>query len=82
MSVRHKTALAFTVAMAAPMVLVAVVARTPSAFLDSGAASLDTRIGNIAATVESKLDSRISSWANSNLRGLNTTKMGASLIIR
>ena len=67
------------VAFAAPN---AVVAREPAAYSDSEAAVLDTRIGNIDASVERTLDSRISSWANSNLRGLNTTKMGARLIIR
>lgn len=64
------------------MALAAVAARTPSAFLDSEAAALDTRIGNVAAVVELALDSRTGSRADSNLRGLNTTKMGASLIIR
>ena len=64
------------------MALAAVAARLPSASQDSEAAALDTRIGNVAAAAEGALDSRIGSWADSNLRGLNTTKMGASLIIR
>ena len=57
-------------------------ARTPSAYGDSDAAVLDTRIGSVAAATESALDSRTGSQDVSNLRGLNTTKMGTNLIIR
>ena len=57
-------------------------ARTPSAYGDSDGAALDTRIGNVAAAAEGALDSRTGSWADSGFCGLNTTKMGTSLIIR
>ena len=56
-------------------------ARTPSAYGDSDEAALDTRVGNVAAA-EGALDSRTGSWADSGFCGLNTTKMGTSLIIR
>ena len=56
--------------------------RTPSACGDSVEAALDTRVGDASAATESALDSRTGSQADSNLRGLNTTKMGASFIIR
>ena len=57
-------------------------ARTPSAYRDSDAAVLDTRIGNVAAATESAFDSRTGSQDVSNLRGLNTTKVGTGFIIR
>ena len=57
-------------------------ARAPSTYGDSDAAVLDTRIGSVAAATESAFDSRTGSLDVSNLRGLNTTKMGTNLIIR
>ena len=57
-------------------------ARMPAASLDSATAALDTRIGSVDAIVNQTLDSRTGSQDNSNLRGLNTTKMGSGIIIR
>ena len=63
------------------MAEIAVAARAPSAFLDSNPASLDTRVGTAFAVENQVLDSRTGSWADSNLRGLDTTKMGARIVI-
>ena len=64
------------------MAEIAVAARTPSAFLDSDPASLDTRVGTAFAVENQVLDSRTGSWADSNLRGLDTTNMGTRIVIR
>ena len=61
---------------------IAVAARAPSAFLDSYPASLDTRVGTAFAVENLELDSRTGSWADSNLRGLDTTKLGSRIIIQ
>ena len=63
-------------------VQVVIAERTPSAFLDSNPASLDTRVGMSLAVEELGLDSRTGSQDVSNLRGLNTTKVATSFIIR
>ena len=60
---------------------IAVAARAPSAFLDSNPASLDTRVGTAFAVENQVLDSRTGSWADSNLRGLDTTNMGTRIVI-
>ena len=51
-------------------------------FLDSAAKSIDTRVGMAQSSTDQGLDSRTGSQADSNLRGLNTTKVAASLVIR
>ena len=56
--------------------------RTPAAHRDSDANSIDTRIGNADASANQMLDSRTGSQDCSNLRGLNTTKVGTGFIIR
>ena len=63
------------------MAEIAVAARAPSAFLDSNPASLDTRVGTAFAVEYQVLDSRTGSWADSNLRGLDTTNMGTRIVI-
>ena len=63
------------------MAEIAVAARAPSAFLDSNAASLDTRVGTAFVVENLELDSRTGSWADSNLRGLDTTNMGTRIVI-
>ena len=70
------------VVIAVLTVQVVVAERTPSAFLDSNPASLDTRVGMSLAVEELGLDSRTGSQDVSNLRGLNTTKMATCFIIR
>ena len=69
-------------AAVALMVQGGVAERMPSASQDSNPASLDTRIGASLAVCELALDSRTGSWDVSNLRGLNTTKIGVKIFIR
>ena len=61
---------------------VGVSGREPAAYLDSEAAVIDTRIGTEGAIASLALDSRIGSWADSNLRGINTNPVGALFIFR
>ena len=68
--------------MAALIVRVAVAERSPSAFQDSNPASLDTRIGTMFAVDGQALDSRTGSWSESDFRGMDTTPIGFSIIIR
>ena len=51
-------------------------------FLDSAAKPIDTRVGTAQSSMDKGLDSRTGSQADSNLRGLTTTKVAASLVIR
>ena len=69
-------------AITALAVQVAVAERSPSAFQDSNPASLDTRIGTMFAVGGQALDSRTGSWAESDFRGMDTTPIGFSIIIR
>jgi len=69
-------------AMAALMVQVVIAERSPSAFQDSSPASLDTRIGTMFAVGGQALDSRTGSWSESDFRGMDTTPIGFSIIIR
>ena len=62
--------------------VVGVSGREPAAYLDSEAAVIDTRIGTEGAIESQALDSRIGSWADSNLRGINTNPVGALFILR
>jgi len=69
-------------AMAALTVQVVIAERSPSAFQDSSPASLDTRIGTMFAVGGQALDSRTGSWSESDFRGMDTTPIGLSIIIR
>ena len=70
------------VAACAVLLTVGVSGRTPSAYLDSDLGMLDTRIGTAFAAGEDILDTRTGSLATSNLRGLNTTKLGSCIYLR
>lgn len=67
---------------AAMFALESAAARMPAASLDSNPAALDTRIGTVGLSVDQMIDSRIGSQDISNLRGLNTTKVGTGFVIR
>ena len=67
---------------AALLALGSVAARTPASSFDSSPATLDTRTGTVNAIVNRALDSRTGSQDISNLRGLNTTKVGTGIVIR
>ena len=69
-------------AACAVLLTVGVSGRTPSAYLDSDLGMLDTRIGTSFAAGEDILDTRTGSLATSNLRGLNTTKIGICINFR
>ena len=71
-----------TVAVAMLALTADAAARMPATYFDSNPAALDTRVGTVNATVNQTLDSRTGSQDNSNLRGLNTTKMGSGIVIR
>ena len=70
------------VAACAVLLTVGVSGRTPSAFSDSNSGMLDTRIGTAFAVGEYALDTRTGSLATSDLRGLNTTKIGICINFR
>ena len=75
--------LLFTVtAVCVALLDVGVLGRTPSAFSDSDLGMLDTRIGTAFVAGEDILDTRTGSLATSNLRGLNTTKLGSCIYLR
>ena len=75
--------LRFTVtAVCVALLAVGVLGRTPSAFSDSNSGMLDTRIGTAFEADEDILDTRTGSLATSDLRGLNTTKIGICINFR
>ena len=51
-------------------------------FLDSAAKPIDTRVGTANASSDNGLDSRAGTQAVSNLRSLNTTKVGTFVVFR
>ena len=78
----NKLLISGVAAITALAVQVAIAERSPSAFQDSNPASLDTRIGTMFAVGGQTLDSRTGSWAESDFRGMDTTPIGFSIIIR